>query len=268
MKIFGIVLNALLYAGYLVYLCSIGDVWEGIIFGGMIFGLSLYIHLRICNTPTKSTEYYNTWRDLLPDDGKYKILRWVSIVVIVYIYVVALFLYPWFSDTTTWWKQLVSVCLTTLPSMLLITFYAKGKTLEHSKQYYKEVVEIFGKRNYEKLEGNVGGKITPDTNLLGGMVRTDNDLWTMVWVINDILRKYEIRYSDIDSSSDNSKWQKFVNKCNSGALQDDRKNETIKEGIELSRLYCMHRSTVGGIAIWINDSIETKQRKEAQSQLD
>ena len=94
MKLFGIVLNALLAVGFVVYL--IADYDWGVIVGGIILFVLLYIlHTGICDTPLKSTETYETWREILPTEKRSKLLRWASIATIVYTYVIFALLFDW-----------------------------------------------------------------------------------------------------------------------------------------------------------------------------
>ena len=88
----------------------------------------------------------------------------------------------------------------------------------------------------------------------------------MLWLINDLIYKYKIPYSIYNPS--NKEWSDFVKAINSGALKDEKKRDkTFKQGVELSRDFCGINETLGGIAIWVTDSLESKDRKALESQL-
>ncbi|MBQ3208947.1 MAG: hypothetical protein IJB23_03920 [Alistipes sp.] len=267
MKTFGIIVNVVLALGYAAYnhFC-LNEYWFAIIlYTLLLFGVTTYIYIRICDTPTKKSEVYKTWQDMLPDDSKYKILQWITIGAMPYTYVMKIITDSW-AVSDSWWKQTISVFATISP-MIILFFFAKGETLKHSKEHFREIVDILHReRAFEKIINNTNEPLTPDTQLFTVLVKTGADAWDITFLINLLIKRHNIAYSSL--REENNMWNDFVNKCNQGLLKTDKAPEVFKLGIECGRQFCQRCKTLGGIAIWVSESIERRQRDEAQANLE
>lgn len=270
MLIVGAIIDILLAVAFILHTKGMFGGWGTAIFIGVLLCLVLFaMHYSVCRTPKKSSEFYNSWKKILHDDKKATLIRLASIGTMVYVYVGIVVAFPWiFGPQNVWWKMTIAVAVTIWPMLIMFMDYSKAGTLEKARSYYNEILKVLSASKYDSLLDNVGGRscLNPDTPLIGGLVRTDNDAWNMLWLINDLIYKYKIPYSIYNPS--NKEWSDFVKAINSGALKDEKKRDkTIKQGVELSRDFCGINETLGGIAIWVTDSLESKDRKALESQL-
>lgn len=269
MLIVGAIVDILLAVAFILYTKEMFGGWGTAIFIGVLLCLVLFaMHYSVCRTPKKSSEFYNSWKKILHDDKKATLIRLASIGTMVYVYVGIVVAFPWiFGPQNVWWKMTIAVAVTIWPMLIMFMDYSKAGTLAKAKEHYSEVLKILSDSKYSKLVDNVGGlyKINPDTPLIGGLVRTDDDIWTMLWVINDLVYKYQIPYSIYAPT--NREWNGLVKAINNGALQGEKRAQTIQQGLEISRSFCGLQQTVGGIAVWVTDSLESKDRRALESQL-
>ncbi len=263
---FGYILNGLLAIafGYFVY-TQYDSIVSAIFVPLFPFVALTFMHMGVYNTPKKNAEFYTTWKKLCHDDNKANIIRWASIASIIYTYAGCTLLFPWIlAANTNFWKQLISVIIVGWPMITLFTGYSKGGTLHEAKDHYNELVKIFHDDKYKQLLQNANYNLNPDTKLLGTMVRTNIDLWTIIQLINELIRIYDI---NLESLSLNSEWNKFVRLSNKCGKQADKRDAVIAEGLEVSRTFCSMTETLGGIAIWITNSLTSKEFKNLESQL-
>ena len=269
MLIVGLIIDVLLAVAFTLYTKEMFGGWGSAIFIGVFLGLVLCVmHWSVCRTPKKSSEFYDSWRKILHDDKRATLIRIASIGAMFYVYVGAVVAFPWLFDPgAAWWKMTIAVIAVAWPIVIMFMNYSKAGTLAKAKEHYSEVLKILSDSKYSKLVDNVGGfcKINPDTPLIGGLVRTDDDIWTMLWVINDLVYKYQIPYSIYAPT--NREWNGLVKAINNGALQGEKRAQTIQQGLEISRSFCGLQQTVGGIAVWVTESLESKDRRALESQL-
>lgn len=262
MKTFGIILNLLLAvasAWHRIYSYGQWD-FEVLAFPiGLFLALS-YLHIRICNTPTRATEKYESWRDILPTASKIEVNKKISIGVMVFCYVI-LFILSLLHSDSSWWHLILYILLITCP-IITLKLLAKGKTLENSKIYFGSIVTALKEPKYQHLNIDTE-QITPDTKLAGGIVKRERDFWSIVILCSDMIQKYSIPFFD-ESDKINKAWEEFTKRANK--LKADspahEKEIIIKEGILIGYEFCLRHNTVGGMAIWISDMIEAGKIKQ------
>lgn len=262
MKTFGIILNLLLAvasAWHRIYSYGQWD-FEVLIAPIVLLGFLSYMHIRICNTPTKATEKYESWRDILPTAPKIEVNKKISIGVIVFCYVI-LFILSLLHSNSHWWHLILYILLITCP-IVTLKLLAKGKTLENSKIYFGSIVTALKEPKFQHLNIDTE-QITPDTKLAGGIAKRDSDYWSIVVLCSDMIQKYNIPFFD-ESDKINKAWKEFIKrayklKADSPAHE---REIIIKEGILIGQDFCFRHKTVGGMAIWISDMIEAGEIKQ------
>ena len=263
MRLLGIIVNVALLAVYIYYGYAKNDVIAApCIYGAGMFIWLLVVHIGICNTPTESSERYETWKKMLHSNKNAMKIRWASIGSIVYTYGVAMLFNNWMMGDTKWWQYIVVGIIVIVPAATMHSSFAKGNTLAKAKEHYEDVVKHLSS-NYADLVKNVDNNITPDTPLLNGLVCCDRDMWRMVWVINDYVIKHKIGPGILE----NKAWNNFVKRCNDGDLKTDKQREVVLEGMRIAKAFCENHKTVGGMGVWIAEGLETKDREAAQENL-
>lgn len=263
MKTFGIILNLLLAVASTWYEWhSLGE-WdfEILIKPIVLFAALSFMHIRVCNTPTRATEKYESWRDLLPTASEIEVNKKISIGVIAFCYVI-LFILSLLISGEAWWHPILYIVLIVCPPLMVLQILAKGKTLENSKIYFGGIVTALKEPKYQHLNIDTE-QITPDTKLAGGIAKRDSDFWSIVILCSDMIQKYRIPFFD-ESDKINKAWTEFTNRANK--LKADspahEREIIIKEGILIGQDFCFRHKTVGGMAIWISDMIEAGKIKQ------
>ena len=180
MKIFGAVVNALLALSYGLYLYFEGEYLFGVVLSAVLICLALYyVHVSICNTPTKDDECYEAWKKILPETSTYKKVQWISILFMFYVYGLAVSLYSWADGS--WWKQLLQVLIIGGPHMILYTCYAKEHVLKEARLYFVEIVRELQSPKYSHLIKDIPS-LTPDTPIFANIVKKGADCWDMMLI--------------------------------------------------------------------------------------
>lgn len=219
-------------------------------------------YLRILYTSSAENVVYETWKKLLPkDNAEIKHNIKISTIVLVVSYVVYILLqrWKWFAGLDSAWGFIMLLLLAT-PMILASLLYGTGKTIKEAKSYFGSVVEILvTAKGFEHLKER-REQLTPDTPLLQEIVITNRNAWCFNCVINDLIDKYNILYSD--NKDERKMWNNFVCAINNGAMEavleteEDIKKyeEFIDSGLDCAKLFCAKHKTLGGIAIWIAES--------------
>ena len=266
MKKFGIILTIALALAFGYHATGVLDSWLSGVFLSLFLGIPLlWMHCAICNTPMKSTERYEAWKSLLHDDSKATIIRWASIGAVIYVFAVAAIILPKYF-IARWWMQVLYTLLLTWPIMVMWG-YGNAETLEKSKEIYEHLRETLLKSNYSSLVKHVGTSITPDTPLTGGIAQTDAEHWDLIFFINnEVLVKYKVPFNKWDIP-ETKKWNNFVQELQAGALQTEKAHALIVEGVGMMRKFCSQQKTLGGLAVWVQNQIESRERDQLQSQM-
>lgn len=253
MKKIGFILNVLLSLVYCYYITNIIEsLLVGIIVSLFLLAIFSWMHSDICDTPTKSTEIYESWKRFLHDDRKAISIRCASIVVMVYVYVSTAFCFFYYfciEDARTWVIGLITFSCAC--SYFVIEGYGHADALKESKKIYEELRKSLLKNQYVNLIKHTGKSFNPDTSLIGEIVQTDEEHWELISFIKDeIFVKYDI----YDEPMAN-----FIRKFNDTSLNTENVNGIFAEGVETVRSFCSKHKTLGELAIWIK--IEDKANK-------
>lgn len=265
MKILGIIINALLALAYGVYLYLDGEYWFVVVFFAVLSYMALcFVHVSICNTPTKDTEPYEAWKKILPETSTYKKVQWISIFFMFYAYAMFVYLYSWVFDDTTWWKQTLSFLIIASPHIILYVLYAKGDTLKATREHFVEIVHELHSPKCSHLIKEIPS-LTPDTPIFANIVKTGADCWDMISVINTMISRHKISIISYDKDLDNM-WKDFVTKINKGMLKNpETAADVYGLGIECARRFFQQNPTLGDMAVWVAESVENGKREEVKS---
>lgn len=257
MKRIGLILNVLLSLVYCYYITNIIESLLGSIFVSLILLVYFsWMHSDVCDTPTKSTEIYESWKTLLHDDRKAISIRCASIVVMVYVYVSTAFCFYYYiciEDARTWVIGLITFSCVCLPP-LFKERYGNVHALKESKEIYEELRKSLLKIQYVNLIKHTGKSFNPDTSLTGEIVQTDEEHWELISFIKDeIFVKYDISYEPMAN---------FIKKINDTSLNTENVNGIFAEGVETVRSFCSKNKTLGELAIWIQFMVEAKKKSK------
>lgn len=268
MKKFGIMLVIALTLAFGYYVTGFFDSLFLGIFLGLLIGITLlWMHCAVCDTPMKSEERYEAWKTLLHDDKKATIIRVASIGAVIYVFAVAAIILPKFF-IARWWMQVLYGMLLMWPIMVMWS-YGNAETLKKSKEIYEHLREALMEDKYylKKKIKLSGTTINPDTPLTGGIAQTDAEHWDLVFFIhNEVLVKYGLPFNKWDKS-ETKKWNNFIREINAGALKTEKAHGLIVEGVGMMRKFCSQQKTLGELAIWVQNQIESRENEQLQSQL-
>lgn len=244
----------------LVYCYYITNIIESLLVSIIVSLLLLaffsWMHSDICDTPTKSTEIYESWKRFLHDDRKAISIRCASIVVMVYVYVSTAFCFFYYfciEDARTWVSGLIIFLSVCLPYFVMVG-YGHADALKESKEIYEELRKSLLKNQYVNLIKHTGKSFNPDTSLIGEIVQTDEEHWELISFIKDeIFVKYDI----YDEPMAN-----FIRKFNDTSLNTENVNGIFAEGVETVRSFCSKHKTLGELAIWIQIMVEAKKKSK------
>lgn len=268
MKILGAIINALLAIACGVYLYLNGEYWVGIVLSSAMICLALYcVHASICDTPTKDTENFESWKKILPETSTYKKVQWISIFFIFYTYAMYVILYSWLFGDATWWKGVLAVLIIGSPHMILYTSYAKGHILKDAREHFAEIVRELQSPQLSHLIKDIR-VLTPDTPIFANIVKKGADCWDMMLIINTLVVRYQIPFASYDTELNNM-WNDFVTKMNKGMLKNpETAADVYGLGIECARRFFQQHPTLGDIAVWVAESVDSKKIQEAGSNID
>lgn len=255
MKKIGLILNVLLSLVYCYYITNINESLLFSIIVSLILLVYLsWMHSDVCDTPTKSTEIYESWKTLLHDDRKAISIRCASIVVMVYVYVSTAFCFFYYfciEDARTWVSGLIIFLSVCLPYFVMVG-YGHADALKESKKIYEELRKSLLKNQYVNLIKHTGKSFNPDTSLTGEIVQTDEEHWELISFIKDeIFVKYDISYEPMAN---------FIRKFNDTSLNTENVNGIFAEGVETVRSFCSKHKTLGELAIWTQVMVEAKKK--------
>ena len=260
MKIFGIILNILLLACQ-IYLKPETEFLVGSI---VAFCSSLYIYIKICNTPTKNSEKYETYRNILPTEKKYTILKIITLAAMLYTHTTIFLTIEFFKDfyLYSWWEQILIYTVVFGPYMFLWK-ETKGTTLKNAKKHFEEVVNKLHSPKYVKLCKTTLEPLTPDTPLWDGIINNAEDMWGFICFIDDIIKEYKIPFS----VAGRNEWRAFIKRVNNGEMKTEKRTEVFLLGQEAIIQFIKRYKTLGGVAIYITEEIESKEYEELTQQL-
>ena len=78
--------------------------------------------------------------------------------------------------------------------------------------------------------------------------------------------KYKVPFNKWDIP-ETKKWNNFVQELQAGALQTEKAHALIVEGVGMMRKFCSQQKTLGGLAVWVQNQIESREKDQLQSQM-
>lgn len=259
-------INTLITTALLV-VCSvavIGDKeWLGLATGVVFWLFSLYVYYGIYNTPSKDSERYLAWKKILPETGQInrRLWTWIAISVLA---LLSVFLTRSVVMTKVafFGMRYIDIVFGALFVVMIVLkgLWQKNNDLERSKAIFGQIeqyISDYARQNPSLIDPK---KIyTPDTPMDLQLTYQGRAYLLVYNILVDLLDKHTVK-----QNYDLALWKLFEQKNN---LKSNDELSRLRVAVAIGKYMATKTSTLGGLALWVNDAHQSCERDNLNGQL-